>query len=89
MAGNAKEAYLTVIGRSSMNDGFPSDSHEGSTPPENANKKLAVTIAQAAWSMSVSQNTNRNWISNKKLKAVKLDRIVRIPVAELERLLWE
>jgi len=48
---------------------------------------LTLTIEQAAQLLGVSPSTVRNRVTDGTIRAVKLGRLIRIPRAELERLI--
>ena len=45
------------------------------------------TVEQAASELNISVHTVRAWVSGRKIGYVRLGRLIRIPVAEIERLL--
>ena len=45
------------------------------------------TVREAALELSVSQATIRSWIGQRRLGHLKLGRAVRIPAAEIQRML--
>lgn len=44
------------------------------------------TVKEVAEELNVSVSTVRRWANDKKIKALKKGRIIRIPVEEIERL---
>ena len=46
-----------------------------------------LTVEQAAAALNVSKFTIRAWVARRKVGYVRLGRAIRIPVAEIERLL--
>jgi excisionase family DNA binding protein len=44
------------------------------------------TVKEAALDLSVSEHTVRAWVATRKIGSVRLGRSVRIPAAEIERL---
>jgi excisionase family DNA binding protein len=46
-----------------------------------------LTVKQAAAELNVSAHTIRSWIAVRRLGVVRLGRSVRVPVAEIERLI--
>lgn len=57
------------------------------TTPNLRYKAEAVTVAQAAAILSVSEKTIRRLIALEELKPVRLLRSVRIPIKQIKRLL--
>ncbi len=49
----------------------------------------ALRLANAAEALDVSDSTIRNWIREKKIRAVKLGGGYRIPISEVERIIRE
>ena len=48
-----------------------------------------LTVAQVAQICQVHARTVRNWVNTKKLKATRLDRLIRIDLKELKKFLRE
>ena len=51
--------------------------------------KQLRTVEQAAEDLNLSVHTIRAWIAKRKIACVRLGRAVRVPVAEIDRLLDE
>ena len=45
------------------------------------------TVQQAAEALNISEHTIRAWVARRKIGYVRLGRAIRIPIAEIERLL--
>ncbi len=52
-----------------------------------SNTGKPLTVRQAAEALSLSEHTVRAWLANRKLGYVRLGRAIRIPAAEIERVL--
>ena len=70
----------------------PCDRHRLSRVIRNVEKEYVVreasprTVSQAAEELNLSRSTIRAWISQRRLGYVRLGRAVRIPTAEIARL---
>ena len=54
-----------------------------------ATEPLLLRINEAAARLAVEPVTLRKWIADKRVAAVRLGRAVRVPVAEVERIIQE
>lgn len=59
------------------------------TPRNDQGNKLAVTYREAADSIGVCERTIWGLVRDRQLRAIRVGRSVRIPVAELERFVSE
>jgi len=49
------------------------------------NEKKYLTVSDFAKALDVSASTVRNWINSGKLEAIQIERTIRIPKSELDR----
>lgn len=52
-----------------------------------SNKQGPLTVKQTAQALSLSPATIRSWIAGRKLGYVRLGRAIRVPTAEVQRVL--